>query len=324
MVRVPFIIACISVLFGCGDNDVRSNLPEEMLVVTGLQAGAGLLHLANDTSEFENHSLKVSIESRPSGKLAIKSVINNHVDADVILAADIAYLAHQHLLPNYRVVATVFDSDNANGIASLEPFLDISNIENKVLCTQYLSALHFFGQTLVERSGAKNVSFEFVNVAELNERLIDGDCDYITTREPFITDLAAKRDGAAYVKYFPGTYLQYELVLVHNRVPDEVVTRFLKALIRAESVIEERSDYAQAVLIENLKTDPQQLEKLLEESVLSVSLYQPLVTLFNRELVWLKSHGLYEEAIVNTRDMLRPEPLRDAAPLRQTIIEYEN
>ncbi|GAL19140.1 hypothetical protein JCM19235_2563 [Vibrio maritimus] len=95
-------------------------------------------------------------------------------------------------------------------------------------------------------------------------------------------------------------------------------------MIRAESVVEERSDYAQAVLIENLKTDPQQLEKLLEESVLSVSLYQPLVTLFNRELVWLKSHGLYEEAIVNTRDMLRPEPLRDAAPLRQTIIEYEN
>ncbi|USD62015.1 hypothetical protein J4N45_08690 [Vibrio sp. SCSIO 43140] len=324
MVRVPFIIACISVLFGCGDKDVKSNLTEEMLVVTGLQPGAGLLHLANDTSEFENHNLKVSIESKPSGKLAIKSVINNDVDADVILAADIAYLAHQHLLPNYRVVATVFDSDNANGIASLEPFLDISNIENKVLCTQYLSALHFFGQTLVERSGAKNVSFEFVNVAELNERLIDGDCDYITTREPFITDLAAKQDGAAYVKYFPGTYLQYELVLVHNRVPDEVVTRFLGALIRAESVIEERSDYAQAVLIENLKTDPKQLEKLLEESVLSVSLYQPLVTLFNRELVWLKSHGLYEEAIVNTRDMLRPEPLRDAAPLRQTIIDYEN
>ncbi|GAL19139.1 hypothetical protein JCM19235_2562 [Vibrio maritimus] len=157
MVRMPFIIACISVLFGCGDKDVKSNLPEEMLVVTGLQPGAGLLHLANDTSEFESHSLKVSIESKPSGKLAIKSVINNQVDADVILAADIAYLAHQHLLPNYRVVATVFDSDNANGIASLEPFLDISNIENKVLCTQYLSACIFLVRPLSSEVALKTL-----------------------------------------------------------------------------------------------------------------------------------------------------------------------
>ncbi|WP_234495943.1 ABC transporter substrate-binding protein [Vibrio maritimus] len=324
MVRVPFIIACISILWGCGDKEVKSENPEDILVVTGVQPGVGLLHLAKEAKEFDLQKLQVSIHSKPSGKLAIKSVINEDVDADVILTADIAYLAHQHLLPDYRVVATVFDSDNVNGIASLEPFLSIANIENKVLCTQYLSALHFFGQSLVERSGAKNVRFEFVNVSDLNQKLLDGDCDFITTREPLITDLASKRGGTAYVKHFPGTYLQYELVLVHNRIPDEVVTRFLRALIKAESVIEERSEYAQTVLVENLKTDPHQLNKLLNESVLSVSLYQPLVTLFNRELVWLKSHGLYEEAIVNTRDMLRPEPLRDAAPLRQTIIDYEN
>lgn len=324
MVRVPFIIVCISLLFGCGDKEVESVLPEDILVVTGVQPGAGLLHLAKEANKFELQNLQVSVHSKPSGKLAIKSVINADIDADVILTADIAYLAHQHLLPDYRVVATVFDSDNVNGIASLEPFLSVSNIENKVLCTQYLSALHFFGQSLVERSGAKNVRFEFVNIADLNQKLIDGDCDYITTREPLITDLAAKRGGNAYVKHFPGTYLQYELVLAHNRIPDAVVTRFLQALIKAESLMEERSDYVQNVLIDSLKTDPQQLNKILDESVLSVSLYQPLVTLFNRELVWLKSHGLYEEAIINTQDMLRPEPLRDAAPLRQTIIDYEN
>lgn len=324
MGRVPFIIACAGILFGCGDKEVIPKQLEQILVVTGVQPGAGLLHLAQEAKQFDDKGLDISIDSKPSGKLAIKSVISGEVNADVILAADIAYLAHQHLLPNYRVVATVFDSDNVNGIASLEPFLSISSIENKVLCTQYLSALHFFGQSLVDRSGAKNVRFEFVNIAQLNQKLIDGECDYITTREPLITDLAAKRGGTAYVKHFPGTYLQYELLLVHNRVPDDVITRFLQALIKAESIIDERSDYALTVLIENLKTDPQQLKKILDESVLSVSLYQPLVTLFNRELVWLKSHGLYEEAIVNSRDMLRPKPLRDAAPLRQTIIDYEH
>ncbi|GAL36511.1 hypothetical protein JCM19240_2580 [Vibrio maritimus] len=256
--------------------------------------------------------------------MALSSVIAGEIDADVIFTADIAYLARQHLLPEYRVVATVFDSDNSNAIASLRPFSTLAELENKVLCTQYLSALHFFGQALIERSGAKNVAFKFVPVSELNRHLIEGECDFITIREPFVSEFISQTNQSGFVKYFPGTFLQYELMLVHQRLTDADVSRLLLAMIDAESVLEEQPDYAKQVLMDSFSADSKQIQKLLVDSVLSVSLYQPLIALFDRERVWLQSHGLSEDSMVDTKSMLRPKPLRDAAPLRQTILDYEN
>ncbi len=242
----------------------------------------------------------------------------------MIFTADIAYLARQHLLPEYRVVATVFDSDNSNAIASLQPFSSLTDLENKVLCTQYVSALHFFGQALTERSGAQNVNFKFVPVSELNHHLLEGECDFITIREPFVSELITQTNQTGFVKYFPGTFLQYELMLAHRRLSDEHVSRLLLAMIDAESVLEEQPDYAKQVLMDSFNADAKQVQKLLTDSVLSVSLYQPLIALFDREFVWLQSHGLSAGSMTDTKSLLRPKPLRDAAPLRQTILDYEN
>ncbi|GMQ46618.1 ABC transporter substrate-binding protein [Vibrio sp. 10N] len=324
MGRVPIMMLCATLLLGCGEKETTQSLPKDVTVVTGLQPGASLLYLAHAAERFEKQNLNLTIEPRPSGTLALRSVIDGEIDADVIFAADIAYLARQHLLPDYRVVATVFDSDNSNAIASLQPFSSLADLENKVLCTQYVSALHFFGQALAERSGAQNVIFKFVPVSELNRHLIEGECDYITIREPFVSELISQTNQTGFVKYFPGTFLQYELMLAHRRLSDEDVSRLLLAMIDAESVLEEQPDYAKQVLMDSFNADAKQVQKLLADSVLSVSLYQPLIALFDREFVWLQSHGLSADSTTDTKNLLRPKPLRDAAPLRQTILDYEN
>lgn len=220
MDRVPIIMLYITLLFGCGEKEMSLPQPTDVVVATGLQPGASLLYLANAGGRFMEKNVNLSIESRPSGTLALRSVLDGEIDADIIFAADIAYLARQHLLPDYRVVATVFDSDNTNAIASLQPFSSLTELENKVICTQYLSALHFFGQALIERSGAQNVVFKFVPVSELNSHLIKGECDFITIREPFVSELISQTNQTGYVKYFPGTFLQYELMLAHRRLSD--------------------------------------------------------------------------------------------------------
>jgi hypothetical protein len=76
--------------------------------------------------------------------------------------------------------------------------------------------------------------------------------------------------------------------------------------------------------MDSFNADAKQVQKLLADSVLSVSLYQPLIALFDREFVWLQSHGLSADSTTDTKSLLRPKPLRDAAPLRQTILDYED
>ena len=314
-------------LVGCSEDLPKhrtTTKTTQVSVVTGVQPGTGLLRIADSKSYFEQHNVSVEIKEKLSGKLAILSVINNEVDADIIFTADIAYLANQHSIPNYRVVASVFDSDNLNAIASKIPLGDIRDMAGKTLCTQYLSALHFFGQVLVERSAIQNVTYKFYKVSELNDRLLDGECDFITTREPLIADLLTKSDHQAQLTFFPGLYLQHELMLAHDRVSDETLSKFIKAMIQAEGLFNSTPEQVNLILSQSLKTTPKQLSILHNDSVWEVSLYQPLLPLLERQMEWLVSHGVDEDKSFTSSASLRPDVLQHVAPLRQTVIAYED
>lgn len=324
MIRVPLVLGCIGLMIGCGDQDVASPQPTTMVVAVGLQPSSALLLVAEGTGHFSEHQIDITVVGLPSGKLAMRAVAADEIDADFIFLSDIAYLGHQHLLPDYRVAATVFDSDNVNAIASLSDFEGLADMKGKTLCTQYLSALHFFGQILTERSGIDNVTFQYFNVAELNEKLISGDCDFITTREPLISNLVAEVNRPVVVRSYPGVYLQYELMLVNNRVDNNELEEFLKVLIETETFIQRQTEFAEHILTNRLKTDADKLNNILEDSVLEVSLYQPLIPLLERERDWLQSHGVDQVRSVPLHELLRAGPLKNVAPLKQTIVDYEN
>ncbi|MGF1736609.1 hypothetical protein [Photobacterium satsumensis] len=322
--KVVASVFLLAMVFGCSEEQLESPKTPSISVISGTQPGTGLLRIAASENYFQQQNLSVSITEKPSGKLAILSVLDKHVDADVIFTADIAYLANQHMLHEYRVVASVFDSDNLNAIASMTPLVDINVMTDKVVCTQYLSALHFFGQLLVERNNIKNVTYKFFNVSELNNKLIDGECDFITTREPLLSDLLSKSDNTAQLTFFPGVYLQHELMLAHNRMSDESLSQFLKAMIQAESLFDSTPDRVDLILSQSLKTTPKQLSILHNSSVWEVSLYQPLLPLLERQMEWLVSHGVKEGRSYTSSLSLRPDILQKVAPLRQTVTAYED
>ena len=206
----------------------------------------------------------------------------------------------------------------------MNPLTNINAMADKVLCTQYLSALHFFGQLLVQRNNISNVSYQFYNVADLNDKLLSGECDFITTREPLSSDLLVRSDNQVQLTYFPGVYLQHELMLAHNRVSDESLTQFVKAMIEAENLFDSEPHHVDILLSHSLKTTPQKLSRLHQDSVWEVSLYQPLIPLLERQMEWLVSYGLEEGKTFSSSSSLRPDVLQQIAPLRQTVVSYED
>lgn len=296
-----------------------------MSLIAGVQPGFGLVKIAQTEGFFNDLNVRMDVINRPSGKLAIKSVINREVDADFILVADIAYLANQHKLNNYRIVASVFDSDNQNVLASMIPFDNLNALEGKTVCTQYQSALHFFGQLLADRSGVQDVSFKYLNISELTDALVRGDCDFITTREPFISELLRRpKEEQAYIKHFPGVYLQHELMLAHNRIKSEGVTKVLSALIRAEELFVSDVEKADSILIDTFNVSPARLQALKYDSLWEVSLYQPMIPLLERQMDWLVSLGVTEGKGYISRLSIRAEELGSIAPMKQTVVRNEN
>ncbi|GAM68054.1 hypothetical protein JCM19236_2209 [Vibrio sp. JCM 19236] len=186
------IVLASALLLACSEpsKDIsQRDTPISLSLITGVQPGFGLVKVSQEQGLFEKNNIELHVIDRPSGKLALKSVINQEVDPDFILVADIAFLANQHRLRNYRIVASVFDSDNQNALASLAPINDLSALKGKTMCTQHQSALHFYGQLLVEYSGEKDVTFKYLNISDLVTGLYEGECDFITIREPFISQI---------------------------------------------------------------------------------------------------------------------------------------
>lgn len=322
------LLICIALL-GCtdySDKPKEIQTRERISIAYGDQPSAVLISSAIESKAFQLVNLDIDPIVYPSGKMAIEASIEGKVSPDVIVASDIAFLANHELLPEYKIIATAYESDNINVIVSLhEPkgahdssLLSSANnlrcLENRTLCTQKLSALHFFGQVLVERNNVTGTSYKYYKVNELNEKLLSGECDAITSREPFISELKRQTNSNELeIIQFPGVYLQYELILLHNRISDKLAERLLKGLMFSEEHATANSQYP--------------------GSIIEVSLHQTLIPLFDRELEWIEH--LHESAPLsilhehsthhtNSYPLVRTAPLENISPHRVTVIVYED
>ncbi|USD66790.1 hypothetical protein [Vibrio sp. SCSIO 43136] len=318
--KACFLVAVMVLVTACTDSNELAK--QKLSISLGAQPSSSLVKLAIDSRQFDKHALTVEPDIHISGKVALKTAIKNQAAPDVLFASNIAFLANQHLLPDYRIVATVFESDNINALSSLTSFNDLHALEGKTLCTQYLSALHFFGQTLAQRNGVRNLEFKYFKLGDLNKKMISGECDFITTRQPFIEELSALTQRQHGLAFYPGTYLQYELMLVHNRVSDAIIERFILGLLDTEEYL--------IKTISEVENEPCQFDdicilhnkELLAHSVLEVSLYQTLIPLLDRELEWLKRKAEVQTELVNTHHLFRTSPLSNVAPHRMTVMSY--
>lgn len=321
------VVLASALLMACSEpsKDIsQRDTPISLSLITGVQPGFGLVKVSQEQGLFEKHNIELHVIDRPSGKLALKSVINQEVDPDFILVADIAFLANQHRLSNYRIVASVFDSDNQNALASLAPINDLSALKGKTMCTQHQSALHFYGQLLVEYSGEKDVTFKYLNISDLVTGLYEGECDFITIREPFISQIKKAPPKPVYIQQFAGIYLQHELMLANERVSSKDVARVLTTLIEAEKLFISDEEKVISTLSKSLSATPKSMKSLKEDSMWEVSLYRPLVPLLERQMSWLVDLGIEEGRGFVPMLALRTESLESIAPLKQTVVTNED
>lgn len=319
------LFICILAISACSDDSSSVFSESGITVALATQPSSALVVFAIETGVFENHGIMINPLEFDSEELAISATTKKEIDPDIIFASDITFLANQHKLDNHRIVSTVFESDNVNALVSTEPFDIFPYLETKTLCTQQQSALHFFGKILVDRQlvGANKISF--FNITELNNKLMTGDCDIVTTREPYLSDLKNQTGDNLYVKSFPGTYLQYELMLAHNRVSDKKLELILLALLDAEHQLYDSRDQ----LVEECLKTPGTLCNLLDhniiqDSIVEVSLYQTVIPNLKREFSWLKQQSRDVSESQNIDVLIRTVPLNNVSPHRMTVVNHED
>jgi len=219
-----------------------------------------VLFVAKGAGYFRDEGLDVSLVRYPSGKLALKGMFAG--ESDVAACADMPIMIHSLSRSDFAVFGTVASTYNGAWIIARTD-RDISapdDMAGKTIGTQENSAVHFFLSAFLLRHGIPetNVTIRFMKAVDLPQALADGEIDAFSMRNPFVQTAKDALRGEA-IEFFGKDVYQQTFNLVAHKAylaghPD-VVCRILRALVRAEALINGDENRAKAAAVAAMGSD---------------------------------------------------------------------
>ncbi len=298
-----------------------------LTLALAMQPSSGLAMVALEQGLFEKHGLTITLEKFPSGKRAmnesfLKGKSDMAVSADVPL---VKALLQQH---KFKIFASIFHASNVNRIIARRDacIITASDLLGKRVATQKASAVHFFLHLFLTEHAISedNIQASFYKAEELPLKLAQGEIDAFSMREPYISDAKALLGENHIVFAAPGLYRQHDIVVVNPAFEQnnpEAITRFLNALIEAESFVKERPAESIAIIAKWLGVSKEHIEMRWAEINMHVSLEQSMLLLMEDIARWvIKQEAAKNRIVPNFLDMIMTEPLERLAPDTVTII----
>jgi sulfonate transport system substrate-binding protein len=264
--------------------------PEKVKFGLAMQESSGLAMIADAKGFFAAENLEVDITPYASGKRALEEGLFGSRE-EIVTTAEVPIALGSFERSDFRVVASINETDNFSRIVGnkQEGVLTPSDLRGKRLGIQPISATHFFLHLFLLEHGIDEteVNFIYLKSEELPDALKEGKVAAASLREPQLTLTKQKLGSDAAVFFSEGIYTQFEALVANERLireRPEVITRFLKALLRAESFADQHPEEARAIIARTLDIEPQQVET----SHRSVNLKESHIALLEDEARWIR------------------------------------
>ncbi len=287
----------------------------------------GLIFVALAKGYFRDEGLEVTTKVYPSGKRALKEGLFTG-EVDIASSGDVPVAMAAFDRHDIKAIATTFNVDNVNRIIARRDsgIARPSDLRGKRVATQGASAVHFFLHLFLLEHGISegDVALHFMKAERLPKALAEGRIDAFSMREPFISEARELLGDNAVVFEAPGLYSQTEIVvaageLIKNR--PGVVTRVLRALLRAETFMTANPEEAIAITAERLGVEAEEIAIIWPTVKFRMALGQPLLLRLENEARWAIGANIVNNGDVpNYLDFIHLDALADLKPEAVTII----
>lgn len=287
---------------------------------------ASLVTIAYEKHLFSQEGIDVIIKEYPSGKLALKGMLEGEVEVATVAVTPIVFNSFNY--QNFRIVATIGSSDNELRIIARKDrgINKPGDLRGKRIATQKASAVHFFLHMFLINNwiSEKNVDVSFKKAIELPDAIASGEIDAFSMREPFISQAQALLGDNAVIFKEPCLYIKtFNLVASNGFIKGnpETLRKILEALLKAEKFI--KNNRGQAIKIVSRKTEieEQKLAVIWNEFELEVKLEQSLLISLEDEARWAIKNNLVEGTIIpNYLKFIYLDSLKSLNPDIVTII----
>ncbi len=323
---MPLLSILLIFSISCEREKKVSSPPEKITIAYTQAATAILVAISFSKGYFAEEGLDALAQPQPFGKLALASVLEGK--ADLATVADTPIVLEVMNGNPITTVATIQTSNRDAAIIAVKDrgILSPADLKGKKIGVTLGTSIEFFVDAYLI---AHDISRETVTIvdmrpAEMAEAIRAGRVDAVATFNPTLVQLERDLGKSGTFLYDESVYTEHFCVVgmqEYVKHHPEVIKKFLKALVKAETLIDQNPERAKSLVVEFLKIDRVLLDDIWPIYKARVTLGQALLVNLEDQTRWAVKKGLTtRKDMPNYLDFIYIDGLMAVKPEAVTIL----
>ena len=283
--------------------------------------------VAEKLGYFKEVGLDLTIREFDSGRNALESMLKDKT-IDMATVAQTPIVFNSFNKEDYVIVATMAHSiDDVKVLARKDQGIETEkDLRGKKIGATLRSTGHYFLEGFLSNHdmNLKDIKLYDVNAAKLKDKLISGELDAITSWEPHIYNTKKVLDESKLTLFISPIPFRKDFFFTVNKSyaekNKEHVTRFLKAVLKAENYIKEHPAEAQKITAEKIGADPVIVKNIWDAFIFEITLEQSILVGLEDEAQWAIDIGYTQKTVPNYLNYIHMDSLHKLKPEAVNII----
>ncbi len=321
LLLVTFMFALLAVLAGCDRTGEQKPAGEakKIIVAVGTWPASASVYIAHEKGYFREEGLDATLRNYPAGHLCLAALLSGKADFATSAETPLTRAALEG--KPFAVVAIIADIDRAVLIIARKDrgIANVSDLRGKKIGLVAGTAAEFFLHIYLTTSYIDPGEVRVINLApeKVVDALLTGEVDAVSTWSPYTGILQDKLGGNGVVLHESGLYTMQWIVTVTRDLPrrdPDVITRFLRAIVRANRFITEKPAEARAITAKNCGMEAAALEKEWGNFTMKAALEQPMILALEDQARWMIKKEALTRQTPNFLDFIYAKGLKEVQP----------
>jgi ABC-type nitrate/sulfonate/bicarbonate transport system substrate-binding protein len=316
----------IFAVFGCDSSQKQAGPREKITIAYSTAANATLVYIALAKGYFSDEGLDAIPQAHPFGKIALTAVIEGKADLATVADTPIVFAVMNGL--KITILAAIQISNRNEAIVGRQDrgIAKPADLKGKKIGVPLGTNADYFANVFLIAHGIGREKVKIIDMKpdEMATALGAGRVDAVSTFNPTLTLLKKRFGKKGTVFYDESLYTEDFCVVAmqdYVKMHPEAIKKSLRALIKAETFVEQNPEEARRLVAEFIKIDKTLLDEIWPIFKTMVVLDQSLIVDLENQTRWALNNRLIARKIMpNYLDFIYMDGLLAVKPEAVSIL----
>ncbi len=312
-------------IYSCTNQDQEVKEIKKIRFVTVPSMVEIASYIAYYNKYFEEEGLDIDLLFTSSGNISFEKLLNGEVD---IITVTETPVVHKSFTRNdFYIIGELVGSIEHQIIARKDAGIkSVADLKGKRIAVMQGTSADYFLDSFLIYNGLSRSDIELVNLptVEMPAAIEKGEVDVISCWQPFALNIQKLLGDNGLTMPSKNIHTVSWLIVVmksYARKNPEAISRFLKALVRAEKFLKENRSESIRIHAEISKSDLEVVDALFNTTNYKLSLEHRLLLNLENQARWVIKHNYTDhQKVPNYLDIIYADGLKEVKPKAVTVI----